>query len=157
MSTRGRLRSSTSEERDPESPSLILSKNSLHIPGHVLLPAGSLLAHPFPSSVHPAETHPNISVSDMRNGTAHSAELHSATQPTAVQNGQRKQFTANSDADSELGEDKKKKASKRRVYPQVIPLPAAVVCLVFNVFIPGSGKTPCQVVFLSLVYQCIDS
>lgn len=44
---------------------LLLSHNSLHVPSHVLLPRGSLFAHPYPESVHPFDTHEQLSISEL--------------------------------------------------------------------------------------------
>ena len=44
---------------------LLLAQNSLHVPSHVLLPRGSLFAHPYPESVHPFETHEDQSISEL--------------------------------------------------------------------------------------------
>ena len=123
--------------------SLIVSQSSLHIPGHALLPAGTLFAHPFPDSVHPAESHSGVSVSDLRN-SAVSSQTSNGTRTERTQTAEkvteRKQLEATSGAESDSEEEKQKRTAKKLVSPLAMPFPAAVTCLLFNVLVPGSGK-----------------
>lgn len=117
---------------------LLLAQNSLHVPSHVLLPRGTLFAHPYPESVHPFETHEQLSLADLRTqtiaGRNHSRFDTNTSQRTGEvgKHGQNNVHKAH-------GDDKSTAGFAVKSIP-VLPFKAAVVCLILNIIVPGGGK-----------------
>lgn len=127
------------------------SQDSIHVPGHILMPLSSLMAHPYPGAVHPFENQQGErSVSDIRSisdsqwSTASPAlwnqtrisfstpDLENAF-PTAIIKDRRRCSLAI------IGGEHAKRPLIVAALP-ILPLQAAIVCLIFNILIPGLGK-----------------
>ena len=119
---------------------LLLSHNSLHVPSHVLLPRGSLFAHPYPESVHPFDTHEQLSISELTAKTIaggnHLRTDTKSSQRTGEMSKQERQ-----DVHKTHGAREEKNAGGFAVKSiPVLPFKVAVFCLIFNIIIPGVGK-----------------
>ena len=121
---------------------LLLAQDSLHVPSHVLLPRGSLFAHPYPESVHPFETHEQLSLSELRGQTTaeinHFTKFDTNSSQRAGEYGKQRE---NNNVYKSRGprEDKNTAGDIVKSIP-VLPFKAAVVCLILNIIIPGGGK-----------------
>ena len=116
---------------------LLLAEDSLHVPSHVLLPRGSLFAHPYPESVHPFETHEQLSLSELR-------EQQTADRNHFKFDTSRSPWTGEYGKQGEINsrgprEEKNKAGDVVKSIP-VLPFKAAVVCLILNIIIPGGGE-----------------
>jgi hypothetical protein len=124
-------------------------QDSVHVPGHILLPLSTLMAHPYPGAVHPFENQGERSVSDMRSISDsqywssspalwnhndfyfNTSEMESAS---IVMVNDRRRFSLAS-----IGGDLPKRSLIVAALP-ILPFQAAIVCLIFNILIPGQGK-----------------
>ena len=118
---------------------LLLTQNSLHVPSHVLLPRGSLFAHPYPESVHPFETHEQLSLAELRTQTTVGGNhlLGASTSQRTTEF--RKQGHSNVKKCYGSRDEKITTSFVVRNLP-VLPFKTAVVCLILNCIIPGAGK-----------------
>lgn len=120
---------------------LLLAQNSLHVPSHVLLPRGSLFAHPYPESVHPFETHEQLSLSKLRSQTTAGRNHFKFGTNSSQWTGEcDKQGENNNVYKSRGPRDEKNTAGYVAKSIPVLPFKAAVVCLILNIIIPGGGK-----------------
>lgn len=120
---------------------LLLAQNSLHVPSHVLLPRGSLFAHPYPESVHPFETHEQLSLSELRTKTiAGRNHLRFDTNSSQQTGDIGKQGDDNNVYKYQNPRDDKNATGYVVKSIPVLPFKAAVVCLILNIIIPGGGK-----------------
>lgn len=120
---------------------LLLAQNSLHVPSHVLLPRGSLFAHPYPESVHPFETHEQLSLSELRGQTTAGRNHFKFDTNSSQWTGEcDKQGENNNVYKSRGPRDEKNTAGYVVKSIPVLPFKAAVVCLILNIIIPGGGK-----------------
>ena len=109
---------------------LLLAQNSLHVPSHVLLPRGSLFAHPYPESVHPFETHEDQSISEL----------------TAKTIARGSHLRLDTNISRRTGEVSKHACDERNIGDfavksiPVLPFKVAVFCLILNTITPGAGK-----------------
>ena len=127
---------------------LLLAEDSLHVPSHVLLPRGSLFAHPYPESVHPFETHEQLSLAELREQqTAERNHFKFDTSSSQWTGEYGKQGEINSRGPRE---EKNKAGDVVKSIP-VLPFKAAVVCLILNIIIPGGGKWIISV-FMAMLY-----
>lgn len=138
---------SPSEEENRRLPSkkhivkpLLLAQNSLHVPSHVLLPRGSLFAHPYPESVHPFETHEQLSLSELRTQTI-AGRNHARFDTNSSQRTGNVGKQAHNNVYKHHGprDDKNTAGYVVKSIP-VLPFKSAVVCLILNIIIPGGGK-----------------
>lgn len=118
---------------------LLLAQNSLHVPSHVLLPRGSLFAHPYPESVHPFETHEQLSLAELRTQTTAARNHFIFDTNTSQQSGEFTKQGQNNVYKSYGTRDEKNSAGYVKSIP-VLPFKAAVVCLILNCIVPGGGK-----------------
>jgi len=120
---------------------LLLAQNSLHVPSHVLLPRGSLFAHPYPESVHPFETHEQLSLSELRGQTtAERNHFKSDTNSSQRTEEYGQQGENNNVCKSRSPREEKNTAGDVVKSIPVLPFKAAVVCLILNIIIPGGGE-----------------
>lgn len=120
---------------------LLLAQNSVHVPSHVLLPRGSLFAHPYPESVHPFETHEQLSLSELRGETtAETNHLKFDTNSAKWPGEYGKQGDNNIAYKSRGPRDDKSTAGYVVKNIPVLPFKAAVFCLILNIIVPGCGK-----------------
>ena len=117
---------------------LLLAQNSLHVPSHVLLPRGSLFAHPYPESVHPFETHEQLSLSELRGQTTAERNHFKFESNSSQRSGEYGKHGENNNVYK--SRDEKSTAGYVVKSIPVLPFKAAVVCLVLNIIIPGGGK-----------------
>lgn len=116
---------------------LLLAQDSIHVPSHVLLPRGSLFAHPYPESVYPFETHEQLSLSELREQTTAERNHFKFDTNSFQWTGEYgKQGAINSRGPRE---EKNTAGDVVKSIP-VLPFKAAVVCLILNIIIPGGGK-----------------
>lgn len=127
------------------------SEDSIHVPGHILMPPSSLMAHPYPGAVHPVENQQGErSVSDIR--SMNDSRQWFATSP-AMWNPTRCSLSSQDLENAfpaTVGKHRRRcsVASIREHAKEpvivtalpILPLQAAVVCLIFNILIPGLGK-----------------
>lgn len=120
---------------------LLLAQNSLHVPSHVLLPRGSLFAHPYPESVHPFETHEQLSLSELRGQTTAGRNHFKFDTNSSQWTGECDKQGENNNVYKSRGPlDEKNTAGYVVKSIPVLPFKAAVVCLILNIIIPGGGK-----------------
>lgn len=118
---------------------LLLTQNSLHVPSHVLLPRGSLFAHPYPESVHPFETHEQLSLAELRTQTIVGGNhlLDTSTSQRSTESNEQDHRNVKNSYGSR--DEKITTSFVLRNLP-VLPFKAAVVCLILNCIVPGAGK-----------------
>lgn len=120
---------------------LLLAQNSLHVPSHVLLPRGSLFAHPYPESVHPFETHEQQSIGELTartiTGGNHLRQDKKASQQTEAgsKHGPQSAYKICG------ARDEKNTGGFAVKNIPVLPFKMAVFCLVLNIVVPGAGKS----------------
>lgn len=138
---------SSSEEEARRLPSnkhivkpLLLAQNSLHVPSHVLLPRGSLFAHPYPEAVHPFETHEQLSLSELRTKTITGRNHLTFDTNSSQQTGDVGKQGNNNVVKHHGPRDDKNNAGYVVKSIPVLPFKAAVVCLILNIIVPGGGK-----------------
>lgn len=120
---------------------LLLAQNSFHVPSHVLLPRGSLFAHPYPESVHPFETHEQLSLSALRGQTIAERNHLKSDANSSQRTGECGKQGENNNVYKSRGPREEKNTAGDFVKSiPVLPFNAAVVCLILNIIIPGSGK-----------------
>lgn len=119
---------------------LLLAQNSLHVPSHVLLPRGSLFAHPYPESVHPFETHEQLSISELTAKSTTGGDHLRLDTKTSQRTGDVSKHGRHN-VHNTLGarDDKNTGGFVVKGIP-VLPFKVAVFCLVLNIIIPGGGK-----------------
>ncbi|RMX45567.1 hypothetical protein pdam_00013104 [Pocillopora damicornis] len=116
---------------------LLLTQNSLHVPSHVLLPRGSLFAHPYPESVHPFETHEQLSLAELRTQTIVGGNHLLDTSTSQRSTESNKQDHRNVKNSYGSRDEKITTSFVLRNLP-VLPFKAAVVCLILNCIVPGA-------------------
>lgn len=121
---------------------ILRSQNSIHVPGHIILPLPSLVVHPFPRAVHPIDNLEQRSISDARQ-TCQSIQNPSAEQLHEDEIGWQENggmFSRGRRVSvASIGGDHPKRAVVIAALP-ILPIQAAVVCLILNVLVPGLGK-----------------
>ena len=119
---------------------LLLAQNSFHVPSHVLLPRGSLFAHPFPESVHPFETHEQLAISELTAKTnAGGNHLRLDTKTSRRAQEMSKHGGQNVHKIHGPRGDRKSGGFAVKNIP-VLPFKVAVLCLILNIMMPGAGK-----------------
>ncbi|KXJ09245.1 hypothetical protein AC249_AIPGENE14548 [Exaiptasia diaphana] len=129
---------------------MLRSQNSIHVPGHIILPLPSLVVHPFPRAVHPIDNLEQRSISDVRQ-TIQSIEnppTEQLRENTIEWQEYREMFNRGRRVSvASIGGDHPKRAVVIAALP-ILPIQAAVVCLVLNVLVPGSAYAQFIVVAL---------
>lgn len=126
---------------------MLRNQNSIHIPGHIVLPLPSLVVHPYPGSVHPSDNQEHRSLSDV---VRKKSETRNTLHNVYVDNNEsidwefeayRKRFNGMERRVSvaSIGGDHPKKAVIIAALP-ILPIQAAVVCMILNILVPGLGK-----------------
>lgn len=119
---------------------LRLAQNSLHVPSHVLLPRGSLFAHPYPESVHPFETHEDQSISELTAKTiARGNHLIFDTNISQRRGEVSKHGRHNVHRSCHACDERNIGDFAVKSIP-VLPFKVAVFCLILNTITPGAGK-----------------
>lgn len=120
---------------------LLLAQNSFHVPSHVLLPRGSLFAHPFPESVYPFETHEKLAISELTaktiTGGNHLRLDTKTSQRTEEMSKHGGQNNVHKSHDAR-GERNSGGFAVKNI--PVLPFKVAVFCLILNIITPGAGK-----------------
>ena len=130
---------------------LLLAQDSLHVPSHVLLPRGSLFAHPYPESVHEFETHEQLSLSELREQTTAERNHFKFDTNSFQWTGE---YGKQGEINSRGPREEKNTAGDVIKSIPVLPFKAAVVCLILNIIIPGGGKWIISVLFHGNVVFC---
>ncbi|XP_032225266.1 uncharacterized protein LOC5501003 isoform X2 [Nematostella vectensis] len=116
---------------------VLRSQESLHVPGHLLVPPATLVAHPFPQSLHPSEEQGERTVKQTLALTA--PKLTTAWG-----------FDQSVDSHEEgIGDGRKRRLSLASLRGEqksyvvaaipVLPMNIAICCCVANVLAPGVG------------------
>lgn len=119
---------------------MLRNHDSVHMPGHIVLPLPSLVMHPFPGSVHPSDNLEQQSVSDIvrKNVPLNTVNLHDSID--WEYEAYRKRFGGGRRVSvASIGGDHPKKAMFIAALP-ILPMQAAVVCMILNILAPGLGK-----------------
>ena len=119
---------------------LLLAQNSLHVPSHVLLPRGSLFAHPYPESVHPFETHEQLSISELTAKTNAGGNHLRLDTKTPQRKGEVSKHGRHNVHKTHRARDEKSTGGFAVKSIPVLPFEAAVFCLILNIITPGAGK-----------------
>ena len=127
---------------------LLLAQNSLHVPSHVLLPRGSLFAHPYPESVHPFETHEDQSISELTAKTIARGNHLILDTNISQRTGEVSKHGRHNVHRSYHACDERNIGDFAVKSIPVLPFKAAVFCLILNTITPGAGKTKVYKVFM---------
>jgi len=127
---------------------MLRNQNSVHIPGHIVLPLPSLVVHPYPGSVHPWDNDQELrslsevvrKESETRNTPSNNVYMDNNSVDWELE-AYRKRFNGMERRVSvaSIGGDHPKKAVIIAALP-ILPIPAAVVCMILNILVPGLGK-----------------
>ena len=127
---------------------LLLAQNSLHVPSHVLLPRGSLFAHPYPESVHPFETHEDQSISELTAKTIARGNHLILDTNISQRTGEVSKHGRHNVHRSYHACDERNIGDFAVKSIPVLPFKVAVFCLILNTITPGAGKTKVYKVFM---------